>query len=1047
MKAGFYEQIITEALNHELGLLDNPLLLTQALDKSSGPIFMSRFFQGIILQAFRQIARGDEAEARTHMVNLANALINTMAHQLDDDALHHQKITDEGQWLKAFFEKAYFPHASLKDYTDSVFPSTGLSASELFNGSRIGISLDSELRKEMLSADEVWWLVSFIKFEGARLFDQVLRTLEQNGKPVKIICTVYMGATDLKAIDYLSTFSNVQIKISYDTRHERLHAKSYLFIRDSGFHTGYVGSSNLSRTALTKGLEWNVKMTSQEIPHVIDKCRSTFETYWNDSAFEWYDPEQHRNKLRAALQSTGNPADLDAPQAFFDIKPYPYQQEILDQLSYQRTLGHHRNLLVAATGTGKTIMAAFDFKRFRQANPTARFLFVAHREEILRQARTSFRHILKDHDFGSLWIGANQPDSLQHLFVTIQTLNNRIDTLGLAPDFYQYVIIDEVHHSAAASYQKLLRQFSPQLLLGLTATPERHDGQDITQCFGHTISAEIRLPEALNRGLLTPFHYFGVSDSVDLSRLSWRKGRYLVEELERVYTENHRRVSDIMRNCEKYLTNPHDVRALGFCASRKHAAFMAQQFNDRGWKAHFLSTDNASERHTILRDFRRKAFNYLFVVDIFNEGVDIPEVDTLLFLRPTESLTIFLQQLGRGLRLHEEKSCLTVLDFVGQQHAEYAFEHKFRGMIGKTHTRIRDEIRHDFPHLPLGCSIILEKEARETILNNINKALRGGLTGLLRAIRNFRQEYTLEPRLDNFCNTTGVDLAQVYRYDYCWYQLLQLADNATVQRSDIEKKAANAMGSTWRSSESVSYFTFIQHLLTEKTIDLSAAHDQQLLAMVCIDLQFDLKTASDEATLLSWLQPLFDNEPLCQEIHHYLAYRMGQTGIAEQDLPVQIPTALRLHGRYTRNQILAGFGESRPGTMATSREGVYQIKDKNTELLFVTLDKSEGTFNPGTMYHDYFINEALFHWQSQNKTTPSSAVGQSYIHQQQQGKDILLFVREATRDENGLTMAFISCGPLHYIRHEGSRPMSITWQLSVPPPPGLLLEGRKLAVG
>ncbi|MFM7104007.1 MAG: DEAD/DEAH box helicase family protein, partial [Flavobacteriales bacterium] len=336
-----------------------------------------------------------------------------------------------------------------------------------------------------------------------------------------------MGATDVKAIDFLSQFSNVEIRISYNTQHERLHAKSYLFLRNTGFHTGYIGSSNMSRSALTNGLEWNLKITQQEIPHIINKCRSTFETYWNDANFEAYNSELHREKLLAALSNGQRRTGEDSIARFFDIYPFPYQQEILDQLTYRRSLGENRNLIVAATGTGKTVMAAFDFKNFLQAKPQAKFLFVAHREEILRQARFTFRHVLKNNDFGELWFGGNEPGSLHHVFVSIQTLNNRIDSIQLAPDYYDYIIIDEVHHSAASSYQKLFQHFVPQLLLGLTATPERHDGSDITKYFGYAVSAEIRLAEALNRGLLCPFQYFGVTDQVDISRVTWRRGKYV----------------------------------------------------------------------------------------------------------------------------------------------------------------------------------------------------------------------------------------------------------------------------------------------------------------------------------------------------------------------------------------------------------------------------------------------------------------------------------------------------------------------------------------
>jgi superfamily II DNA or RNA helicase/PIN domain nuclease of toxin-antitoxin system len=1047
MREGYYEKIITQTLQRELEALDGYLVQRTPFGKSDGPVFIGRFFQSMIQRAFHQLAGERDELAKVKIIELANALIEVVSNHLDDSEFLNESIDLRGEILQACFKQAYFPHSNIDAHFKEVFPFTGLSESELFTGSKAGISLESELKKEMLTADEVWWLVSFIKFEGVRLFEQVLRKLEEEGKKVRIICTVYMGATDVKAIDFLSRFSNVEIRISYNTKHERLHAKSYLFIRNSGFHTGYIGSSNMSRSALTNGLEWNLKITQQEIPHIITKCRSTFETYWNDSNFEVYNSELHREKLIEALSAGHHKTSEETISKFFDIYPFPYQQEILDQLAYRRSLGENRNLVVAATGTGKTVMAAFDFKRFVKTNPQANFLFVAHREEILRQARFTFRQVLRNNDFGELWYGGQEPKSIRHAFVSIQTLNNRIDNLTVAPDFYDYIIIDEVHHSAANSYQKLLQAFSPQLLVGLTATPERHDGSDISRYFGHNISAEIRLAEALNRGLLCPFQYFGVTDQVDISRVSWRRGRYVVEELERLYSEDDRRVGDILRNCDKYLKDMHQVRALGFCVSKKHAVFMAEHFAAKGFRAAYLTSDNSEERKTIVQRLQTRQLNYLFVVDLFNEGVDIPEVDTLLFLRPTESLTIFLQQLGRGLRLHEDKDCLTVLDFVGQQHAEYSFEHKFRGMLGKTHTRVREEIENDFPHLPLGCSITLERTAKEVILQNITRSYRGGVQTLVKAIGRFKQEYTVPLTLRNFSEYSEIGLHKIYSSKVLFHKLVRKAEGEEIEQTPLQEQVAKLLGTTWLSTESASYFNFVQSYLSDKSCDYGFVEQQQMLTMFYVDL-FDAAPSVDtHERITDALNELLQDEATVSEMQEYLALRLSQLTGVEKSFQSTIPCALRLHGRYTRNQILAGFSETKLNKLATSREGVYRIAHANTELLFVTLDKSDHKFNPTTMYLDYFISEQFFHWQSQNSTSPESPVGQSYINQTERKKVILLFVREATSDENGTRMAFVFCGPVHYVSHEGSKPMSITWRMSTPPPPELLNEGKKLAVG
>ena len=513
------------------------------------------------------------------------------------------------------------------------------------------------------------------------------------------------------------------MKLSYNTERERLHAKSYLFLRNTGFHTGYIGSSNLSHSALTNGLEWNLKITSQEIPHIIDKSLSTFETYWASNEFEPFNGDaSSTEKLNKALRQQ-RVGDEHTTAHFFDITPFPHQSEILEQLAVERDVHQRfRNLVVAATGTGKTLISAFDFARFVKQKPNATFLFVAHREEILKQARAAYRDVLRDGSFGELWVGNHAPAHYRQLFVSIQTLNNQLEQLKLTPDFYDYIVIDEVHHIAANSYRAILSYFQPTLLLGLTATPERHDGGDILADFGGVIAAEIRLPEAINRRHLSPFQYFGIDDDTDLRNIAWSRGRYDIAQLTNLYTHNQARFDKILLSLQEIVTDISQMKALAFCVSREHAKYMASQFLLNGIKADVLTSDNSAERQQKQQMIRSGHINVLCVVDIFNEGVDIPEVDTLLFLRPTESLTIFLQQLGRGLRLADGKECCTVLDFVGNSRPEYDFANKFRALVGSSPKAISDEIKQGFPHAPLGCRIELTKRTQEMVLSNIRQA-------------------------------------------------------------------------------------------------------------------------------------------------------------------------------------------------------------------------------------------------------------------------------------------------------------------------------------
>ncbi len=768
-----------------------------------------------------------------------------------------------------------------------------------------------------------------------------------------------------------------------------------------------------------------------------------FETYWASEEFERFDGlAESTEKLKRALKQQKGLDDTGTSH-YFEITPFPHQKDILEQLSVERDVHQRfRNLVVAATGTGKTLISAFDFQRFLRAKPNAHFLFVAHREEILRQAREAYRGVLRNNAFGELWVGSHLPEHYRQLFVSIQTLNNQLDQLKLTEDYYDYIVIDEVHHIAASSYRAILEHFAPEILLGLTATPERHDGGDILTDFGGVIAAELRLPEAINRRHLCPFQYFGVDDDTDLRTIPWNRGRYDPVQLTNLYTHNHDRVKKILRSLREIVTDIESMKALAFCVSREHANFMVQQLLLHGIKADVLTSDNSYERHQKQQAIRSGQINVLCVVDIFNEGVDIPEVDTLLFLRPTESLTIFLQQLGRGLRLADDKDCCTVLDFVGNSRPEYDFANKFRALVGKSERSITEELKQGFPHAPLGCRIELTKKTQEMVLSNIRQATLT-MKRLVSLVRQFPQHSTQPLTLKNFItHHPHIDLNELYKRG-SWAELVSKAKDEDVADDSSFKLAKKAIYNRILVCDDHQYLLFLKKLCLNG-FGWSDANNRQ--ALIC---HYDFwQKAGPELAFSSITQSLAELSALGleQELVDVLDWKLAKTKHEQPAMPELAEIPLRLHARYSREQILVGFGATIFEHQPPSREGVFVIQDQNIELLFVTLDKNEKQFSPTTMYHDYAINEQLFHWQSQNSARPDRGKGKDYIQHQSINKRLFLFVREQAKDEYGRTMGFVNYGEVDYVSHTGSQPMSITWKLRTPMPNFMWQQAAKLAV-
>lgn len=950
---GLYECLLDEEL--EAVLLAHPELspVFEKLDDEGSAQAFSQFVGQVLLKALPIVAP-------EHRRTITNRLIALLSSVDGLDYTQRKQLLDRPKTLlrqiKGAGQTTPFPE-----------PLTSLSISSLLTGSGDDPQLERELRTEMMTADRVDILVSFIKWSGLKLLLPAFEFLAERAIPVRIITTSYMGASDPHAVEWLAARPGFSVRVSYDTERSRLHAKAYHFIRKSGYSTAYIGSANMSHPAMTSGLEWTVKVTAQDMPHILARFGAEFETYWAREEFVPFDgarPERFREAIANANRST-----RQAGAHFFaDIKPHAFQERILEALAAARLAGSWRNLVVAATGTGKTVMAAFDYAQFRAANPNASsLLFVVHRKEILQQARECFRAVLKDFNFGELLVDGQKPVVGTHVFASVASLNNRRFWEQQGGDCFDFVIVDEAHHGTASSYRPLFARLTPKVLLGLTATPERMDNSSILPDFDNRFAAEIRLPEALEEKLLCPFHYFGVTDPVSVAGESfWKNGKYDSKALEEVYTGDHvrakLRLDAIWKSIARYQPILSNTRAVGFCAGVRHAHYMAENFRSAGQSAEVVLGDTPSEtRAERVRDFRAGKITFLFTVDVFSEGVDIPEINLVLFLRPTESLTVFLQQLGRGLRHSPEKDCLTVLDFVGQNHPKYRIDRKFSALLRTGRRRIDQEIEKDFPNLPPGCNIHLERVARENILANIRQTLGNLRTFIPEAIRTFEVETKQPLTFRNFVRETNLPPLEILR-SRTWSEWKDLAAGTeTVKDPHLSDTRKTLRRFVLRTDPDL-----LENALAVSVAEglsgygLSEAEANALHYVLWSQSGKALGVKNHRESFNRWRQ----NPNAVADLIEIAEWRRSEHPFPTEMIDVGSPGLRRLHAAYGWREITAAFGKANLETTGPAGTGVIHLKEQKTYLHLVTFRKEDKDFSPTTRYKDYPISRTHLHWES-----------------------------------------------------------------------------------
>ncbi|TCP54630.1 superfamily II DNA or RNA helicase [Tumebacillus sp. BK434] len=1027
-------------------------------NNKSNPLHPKAYADALIQQISTEIGQRLYKLAEDSNYDQMFQLVTTLKQQLNESVTEYDLPLQSIHYSN---EDRFIP-----DYSDMF-----LTTSQLITNYGVGKrNLYKTIKFELQSTDRADLMVSFIRWKGLQLLLRPFDQLLANKKPIRVLTSTYLNYTEPKALERLLELENVEVKI-FDSGHKSFHTKAYLFSRNSDLSTGIIGSSNISRAAFVDGYEWNVKLP--DLPHIpiYSKASKVFEEMWNDpraipvtpSLLESYKIQYEAGKIASSRREKFKPFEtplVAEPSAQYGeqlhrkIEPNLMQQKALAALQNTRKDGNDKGVVIAATGTGKTYLSAFDVHQFQ----AKRMLFLAHRDELLMNAQETFAEVYGSYDLFGKLTGTEKNLQKPFLFSTVQTMH-RAETLAQFPhDHFDYIIVDEFHHAQAETYRKVLDHFQPMFLLGLTATPERMDGRDVLALCDFNVVYEIRLHQALENELLAPFHYFGLNDpTIDYNEIEQQNGFF--EEASLVHAlKTNERVEYIKDMIEKFGYDGDRLVALGFCANVDHAKFMTDEFNKIGYHAACLTgNDDPKARQKIIARLEddHDPLQIIFTVDIFNEGIDIPKLNVLLFLRPTESATIFIQQLGRGLRKIDGKEYVTVLDFIGNYKKSFVVP---LALSGQTNHRafdresLRKAVENEFSELPEGCYVDLEEISRQQILEKLDQVRMNNIQLLTDLYFQFRKELGRSPELVDFLyNEQAPSLFYFVRRFGSWVETkkrmkdLNEFDSALLEDHlalQIIQRLERMFPLKWP-------YEFI-------ILELAFQHEEVQVPQVLTELQRRFRVPvtaeqhkpyvvramerlSEEQSKFKWSfgRVLNDTFSLEEPIKHAMDSERNGKYIRERfnfgltefrrthrpELTLSNQNGIMLHQNYTRSDLMFLFQVT--VTKSSWREGVRQVG--NNYLLFVTLIKDEGTADH-LNYEDYFIDQQNFHWQSQPKTTHKSKVGQNYIHNKERGIHIHLFVRKFAK-MHGMTLPFMYLGEMDYVSSHGDKPMNIKWRL------------------
>lgn len=1033
---GLYDQLVTEALQRSLGAASHDADLRDLLPEEAADRFAE--------ELRRQLARllGELADGESGRVAQQLQLFNDLLQQVRQTYGSARDLVDPVSSPPRVLQAIHDPARRFQA------PETGLALPWLFTAGRGSPALLSELGREAAACDQIDILVSFITMSGVRKLIDVLRAVTAadasgaGSTRIRVLTTTYVGATELRALQVLAGLNGCEIRISLDGRRTRLHAKAWIFHRRTGFGSAYVGSANLTGAALMGGLEWTVKLTQRGQEALYDRACAHFDTLWLDDEFTPFhqDDPSCVAAVAEALRREGGEGTA-APGFFFDIQPKHYQREILNELRHEREHGRNRNLVVAATGTGKTVIAALDYRNTcAERGDRPRLLYVSHRTEILKQARRTYREVLRDNSFGELLAEGAQVVDFNYLFASIDSLTSQGLVERLGPGYWHTVVIDECHRLAANRFDRLATAIQPTHLLGLTATPERTDGQPISQYFmsrpDGAPAAELRLWDALDMQLLAPFEYYGCDDDTDFSEVPWGQ-RNEAACIDLQVRANQARARLVIREWGRLAADPRKSRALVFCVSVEHARFMTDQLNQAGLPAECLvGATPMPQRRSAPARLASGELCALVTVDLYNEGVDLPDVDILLLLRPTQSPLLFQQQIGRGLRLSPGKESCLVLDFVGHHRTDFRFDQLLGALTGATRRELLEAVKGGFSMLPPGCHIHLQRQTRDQVLRSLQTLVQqrwGRLATELQSYAAVRRNQALT--LGRFMHDQQIPIEDIYRTarPSGWTSLKRRAGLLATPEAAGEAELSRKFRYLTHVDDP-KQIQFLKRVAESGAEYVAETSDDVLRAQM---LAYAMETGAEAVPHDAVVRRLAESPECVAELAELADVLEARSRLDAMRIPGLEDLPLSIHAAYRRPEILAAAGVLTETHWFAHREGVLAIPARRCELLLVTLDKSKG-FHDRIAYRDYAVSPTRFHWQTQNAAGPHTAVGRRYSGSMDgNGWTFQLFVR-ANPDQ-----AYRACGPVRLASPEdisGDRPMSINWTLEVPLPPRLFTE-------